>query len=108
MISLCLVIESGTDVRLVEGLARRFDLSMIARRIQGGVEISHPPCEAVPIAVGPASRLKFALFVWRHLRENRQQIDRVVVQGYGPAALAANLAGRFNGFPTAMLVCSSV
>jgi glycosyltransferase involved in cell wall biosynthesis len=108
MTSLCFVVESGTDVRLVEGLARRFDLSIVARRIEGGVEISHPPGESVPITVGPASRFRFALFVWRHLRANRQQIDRVVVQGYGPAALAANLAGRLNRIPTAMLVCSPV
>lgn len=108
MISLCFVVESGTDVRLVEGLAKRFDLSIVARRIEGGVEISHPPSEAVPTVVGPASRLKFALFLCRYLRANRRQIDRVVVQGYGPAALAANLAGRLNGTPTAMLVCSPV
>lgn len=108
MISLCFIVESGTDVRLVEGLARRFDLSVVARRIAGGVEISHRPSEPLPVAVGPASRFKFALFVWRYLRRNRQQIDRVIVQGYGLAALAANLAGRFNKLPTAMLVCSPV
>jgi glycosyltransferase involved in cell wall biosynthesis len=108
MTSLHFIVESGTDVRLVEGLASRFDLSILARRIEGGVEISHPPAQSVPVKIGPASRLKFALLVWRHLRAHRQQIDRVIAQGYGLAALAANLAGRVNRIPTAMLVCSPV
>jgi glycosyltransferase involved in cell wall biosynthesis len=108
MISLCFVVESGTDVRLVEGLAERFDVNILARRIGGGVEISHPPSPPVPTAVGPASRFKFAIFVWRHLRAHRGNVDRVIVQGYGLAALAANLAGRVNRIPTAMLVCSPV
>jgi glycosyltransferase involved in cell wall biosynthesis len=108
MTSLCFIVESGTDVRMVEGLAERYDLPIVARRIEKGVEISQPPSEPLTITVGPASRLKFALFVWRYLLRNRQQIDRVIVQGYGLAALAANLAGRFNNTPTAMLVCSPV
>lgn len=108
MTRLCFIVESGTDVRLVEGLARRFELSVVARRIRNGVEISQPPSESLQVAVGPASRFKFALFVWSNLRSNRQLIDRVIVQGYGLAALAANLAGRFNRIPTAMLVCSPV
>src|SRR5688500_4827311 len=106
MMSLCFIVESGTDVRLVEGLASRFDLSILARRIEGGVEISHPPAANVPFVVGPASRLKFALVVWRHIRANRAKIDFVIVQGYGLAALAANVARRFARIPTAMLVCS--
>jgi glycosyltransferase involved in cell wall biosynthesis len=108
MTSLCLIIESGTDVRLVEGLAERFDLSLLARRIEGGVEISHPAGRNLPLVIGPASRLRFALRVWRHLRAHRTRIERVIVQGYGLAALAANLAGRFNRTPTTMLVCSPV
>ncbi|MBA3256908.1 MAG: glycosyltransferase family 4 protein [Pyrinomonadaceae bacterium] len=108
MTSLCFVVESGTDVRLVEGLAERFDLSILARRIEGGVEISQPPVKSIPCVVGPASRVKFALLVWKYLREHGQQIDCVIVQGYGMAALAANLAGRLNRTPTAMLVCSPV
>lgn len=108
MTSLCFVVESGTDVRLVEGLARRFALTVIARRIEGGVEISRTPAVTVPVEVGPASRIKFALFVWRHLLAHRKHIDRVIVQGYGPAALAANLAGRWQRTRTAMLICSPV
>lgn len=108
MTSLCFIVESGTDVRMVEGLAKRFDLSVVARRIEHGVEISHTPSEPLPVAIGPGSRFKFALFVWKYLRKNRHQIDHLLVQGYGLAALAANLAGRFNNIPTAMLVCSPV
>lgn len=108
MKSLCFIVESGTDVRLVEGLAQRFDLSIVARRIEGGVEISQTPNTAIPIVVGPDSRLEFARFVWRHLRKHRDELDLVLVQGYGLAALAANLASRFNRIPTAMIVCSPV
>ncbi len=105
---LCLIVESGTDVRLVEGLAERFNLSIIARRIEGGVEISQPPGMAVASHIGPASRLGFARFVWQHLRTHRAEIDAVMVQGYGLAAFAANVAGRVNGKLTMMLVCSPV
>src|SRR5208337_1740154 len=103
---LCFIVESGTDFRIVEGLAERFDLTVLARKIVGGVEISHPPGEPVHTFVGPASRLGFALHVLNHLRDQRSRIDYVIVQGYGAAALAANVASRLSGKPTAMLVCS--
>lgn len=105
---LCFVVESGTDVRLVEGLAERFDLTILARRIEGGVEISRQPEAAVAVTVGPASRLRFASLVFRHLLANRRRIDSVLVQGYALAALAANVASRLTGAHTAMLVCSPV
>ena len=105
--TLWLVVESGTDVRLVEGLAVRAPLSILARRIPGGVEISHAPSRTVPTVVGPASRTAFARLVWRTVRPLGPSY-RVVVQGYGLAALAANLAGRLTGTPTFMLVCSPV
>ena len=104
----CFVVESGTDVRMVEGLAERFDLIIIARTIKGGVEISHPPRKVIPTILGPPSRTQFARMVWRQLRESTRSIDYVIVQGYALAALAANLAARFTGAPTAMLVCSPV
>lgn len=103
---LCLIIESGTDVRLVDGLCERFELSIIARRIEGGVEINHKPSQPVNTRVGPSSRLKFALLVWRHMFRYREVIDLVVVQGHGLAALAANFAGRLFRIKTTMLVCS--
>jgi glycosyltransferase involved in cell wall biosynthesis len=106
--SLCFIVESGTDVRLVEGLAQRFALSIVARRIEGGVEISQTPNTEIPIVIGPASRFAFARFVWRHLRKHRNELNLVLVQGYGLAALVANLAGRFSRVPTAMIVCSPV
>jgi glycosyltransferase involved in cell wall biosynthesis len=101
------VVESGTDVRLVEGLAARCDLEVLARRIPGGVEISQPPGGPVAVRVGPASRARFALLVLRALLFGRRG-DHVLVQGYGAAALAANLASRLTGTPTTMLVCSPV
>jgi glycosyltransferase involved in cell wall biosynthesis len=101
-----LVVESGTDVRLVEGLAERCTLTVHARRIPGGVAVSRPPAGGTPVALGPASRPRFAAEVLASLLRARH--DHVLVQGYGPAALAANLASRVTGVPTTMLVCSPV
>lgn len=103
---LLLVAESGVDVRLVEGLAESFELSVLARRIEGGVEVSQPPRAGVGVEVGPASRAGFARTVFKTLRRRRESFDCVVVQGYGAAALAANLAGRAARLPVLMLVCS--
>lgn len=105
---LCFIVESGVDVRLVEGLSSRFDLTIVARRIEGGVEVSHPPAGEVRALVGPSSRLAFARFARRHLLERRAEIDSVLVQGYSLAALAANVVGRATGTRTTMLVCSPV
>ncbi|MET0626292.1 MAG: glycosyltransferase [Pyrinomonadaceae bacterium] len=103
---LLFVVESGSDVRLIEGLAEGFELSILARRIPGGVEISHAPGVSVPTNVGVASRVGFAQEVLRTVWRRRAELDCVVVQGYGAAALAANLAGRAAGLPVFMLVCS--
>jgi len=101
------VVESGTDVRLVEGLAARCSLRVLARRIPGGVEVSREPREPVDTWTGPASRGRFARAAFSRLR-SLSAADRVIVQGYGPAALAANLAAQVTGARTIMLVCSPV
>jgi glycosyltransferase involved in cell wall biosynthesis len=103
---LVFVVESGTDVRLAEGLASLYDLTILARAIPGGVAISQEPSIPVRTVLGPASRLGFARAVYRHLRAHRSGIDLVLVQGDALAALAANLASRLSGTKTAMLVCS--
>ncbi|MEJ7810663.1 MAG: glycosyltransferase family 4 protein [Gemmatimonadaceae bacterium] len=103
----CFVVESGTDVRMVDGLTEHFDVSIIARRITGGVEVNWEPRVAVPTTIGPSSRAGFARLVWRSLRR-RGGFDIVMVQGYGVAALVANVASRMSGTPTLMLVCSPV
>ena len=102
------VVESGTDVRMIEGLAARFDLTVAARRIPGGVEVSQTPQTDVAVDVLPAGRARFAAALPRWLRSRAARVDAVLVQGYGPAALAANLAARRTGVPTFMLVCSPV
>ncbi len=101
-----LVVESGTDVRLVEGLAQRAPLVVLARRIEGGVEISQRLERPVSVSVGPASRAAFAAVALARLLREARPGDRVLVQNYGPAALAANLASGATGTPTFMLVCS--
>jgi glycosyltransferase involved in cell wall biosynthesis len=103
---LCFVVESGVDVRLVEGLGSMFDLTILARKIEGGVEVSHPPAHEVAMIEGPASRAGFARFAARHLWAEREAYDAVLVQGYSLAALSANLVARRTGVPTTMLVCS--
>lgn len=102
----CLVIESGTDVRLVEGIAAQFDVKVLARRIVGGREINHSPVPPVELSVGPSGRLGFAWYTFRHVCRDRATF--VIVQGYGLAALATNIACRLTGGKCCMLVCSPV
>lgn len=104
---LCFVVESGTDVRLVDGLAERFELTVLARRITGGVEISRTPERPFTLLTGPDSRIGFARTVWRRLAR-RSGAGAILVQGYALGALAANLAARVSGARTTMLVCSPI
>lgn len=101
---LAFVVDSGTDVRLVDGLAEHFEVSVFARRIAGGREINWEPTHPVSVRVGPESRLRFAYWASRRLAE----FDFILVQGYGLAALAANLAARHRLHPPVMLVCSPI
>lgn len=105
---LLFVVESGTDVRIVDGLAQRTDLHLLGRTIPGGRVVSRDPEQPIPASVGPASRLRFAALVFRSLTKRRREFDIVLVQGYGLAALAANCASRLTRTPTVMLVCSPV
>jgi len=102
--SICFIVESGTDARLVEGLASRARLTVLARAIPGGRAVSQPT--GVDVVVGPSGRAAFALRTFRELR--RPGCGSVLVQGYGLAAVAANLAARVAGTPCWMLVCSPV
>jgi glycosyltransferase involved in cell wall biosynthesis len=95
-------------VRLVEGLAERFRLSVLARRIEGGVEISQETEAEFALKTGPSSRLRFARATFAEVWRRRAELDAVVVQGYGAAALAANVACRLAGLSSFMLVCSPV
>lgn len=106
MIDVDFVVESGTDIRLVQGLQARTNLRLIARRIPQGRIVSQAPDRPVDILEGPVSRPAFARFVARELARESTGNRVVLVQGYGAAAAAANLAGRLHGFPVFMLVCS--
>ena len=107
LLNLCFIFETGTDFRFIEGLAQRSNLVILGREIENGVMISQPLEMSVPTIVGPPSRSKFAQFVWKYLTENRG-FDYVILQNYGLSAIAANLASRFTGTPTAMQVGSPV
>jgi glycosyltransferase involved in cell wall biosynthesis len=100
--AVCFIVESGTDARLVEGLAARVALTVFARAIPGGRAISQPT--EVTILLAEPGRLMFAWRVFRLLL--RRPCEVVLVQGYGVAALAANIAARLRGMACWMLVCS--
>jgi glycosyltransferase involved in cell wall biosynthesis len=93
---------------MVDNLAARSDLTVVARPIQGGVAVSQTPSRPVRMVEGPPGRARFAAFVFWHLRKAAPCYDAVLVQGYGPAALAANLAARPGGQGAFLLVCSPV
>src|SRR6266849_7762729 len=95
----CYVIESGTDVRTVEGLAARFDLTLVSRRMLDGVEVSHPPDSDFNFVLGPSSRGRFALFAAQFLRNHSSQFDYILAQGYGLTALIANLMSKVTARP---------
>lgn len=105
---LCFVVESGTDVRLVEGLAARAELTVLARAVPGGRVLSRPATCPVQLEVGPSSRAGFGRFVLQRLLAGAGRWDVVLVQGYAVAALAANVAARRTGAPTLLLVCSPI
>jgi glycosyltransferase involved in cell wall biosynthesis len=93
-------------VRLVEGLASLFDLTLIARPILHGVSVSQRPLVPVKTIAGPASFVGFAGAVYCYLRDHRSELDLVLVQGYTLSALVANIASRLWGVKTSMLICS--
>lgn len=101
---LTFVVETDTDVRLVEGLDKWFDLMVLGRPQEGRIKISQPLSGKVMLEEGPPGRLAFARWVRTRLQSRGGTF--VLVQGYGLAALGANLAARATGAPTAMLVCS--
>ena len=103
--SICFIVESGTDTRLVEGLARRARLTVLARAIPGGRAVSQPTDVDV---VDRASRARRVCRGGRSGELWGRGCGSVLVQGYGLAALAANLAARIKGKPCWMLVCSPV
>ena len=104
----CFVVDSGTDVRLADGLAEGTTLRILARTQPSGREISQPSRHALNVETGPAGHAAFALFVLRRLLALRRDTDFVLVQGYGPTAAFANLAGRLTRMPVLMLVCSPI
>ncbi|MGH9370285.1 MAG: hypothetical protein ACRD15_02005, partial [Vicinamibacterales bacterium] len=99
------IVESGTDARLVEGLATHVNLEVLARAVPGGRAVSQPT--AVPVTVAAPGRVAFAWRVFQTLLRAESH-DVVLVQGYALAALAANLAARLRGNACWMLVCSPV
>jgi glycosyltransferase involved in cell wall biosynthesis len=103
--NICLVIETGTDVRLIEGLASRSNLTVIYRQT-GKSFVSQPTDAVIELIEGPSSRIKFAQFTVEYLTQNPDRFDHIISQNYGLSALAANTAARITKTPTSMLVCS--
>lgn len=94
-------------MRLVEGLAQRFDLTLVIREAFGTRSISWPPVhEAFNRVPGPAGRATFTAFALRWLHQHRTRYDAVLVQNHGLAALAANVARLRSHATTFQLICS--
>jgi glycosyltransferase involved in cell wall biosynthesis len=106
-LSLTFVVESGTDIRLVEGLDRHFNLEVICRDIRNGFHLNWKPRPDLPVKVGPAGRLSFGSFLVRELFA-RPAPDILLVQGYATAALVVNVVARLRRAMPVMLVCSPV
>ena len=104
---MCFVVESGTDVRMIEEFSQRYGLTVLVRRIRNGVAVSHSPEGIAKVVEYPPSRLLFGWHVFRRLFFARE-FDVVVVQGYLLAALAANVASFLTRTSTYMLVCSPI
>lgn len=104
----CFVVDSGTDVRLADGLADRTRLRILAREIPGGRVISQRTRHEIDLEVGPAGHVAFAAFAARRLFGLRRDHDVVLVQGHGPTAAIVNLVSRITRRPALMLVCSPV
>ena len=103
-VTVLFIVESGTDARLVDELSARVSLRVFARAVPGGRAVSQPT--DAPVEIGATSR---AVFAWQAFRTAlTSRWDVLLVQGYGPAALAANLAARWRRRPCWMLVCSPV
>lgn len=100
--------ESGTDVRLVEGLARSFQLTLLLRPAFNGREVNWPVAEGVEVRIerGPSGRASFAGYAALWLQRHRTEIDAVLVQNVGLSTVAANVAKLVTGTPTLALVCS--
>lgn len=103
---LLFVVDSGTDVRLVDELATRTELRVLARAIPGGRVVSQHTRHEPSVEIGPSGHAAFASFAAHRMLALRQQTDVVLVQGYGPAAAVANIAARMSGVRASMLVCS--
>ena len=67
------VVESGTDVRLVEGMAARWPLTVVARRIVGGREISQSTTARFDMQAGPPSFIRFGVHVAIRILMNRRR-----------------------------------
>jgi glycosyltransferase involved in cell wall biosynthesis len=104
MTNVCFVVESGTDARMLEGLAARVNLTAFLRAVPGGRAVSQST--RVRVQYGSTNRLLFAVQALRWLLKH--PYDAVLVQGYGIAAFAANLACRLRRKPCWMLICSPV
>ncbi|HYO70319.1 MAG TPA: glycosyltransferase family 4 protein [Archangium sp.] len=105
---LVFICESGTDVRLVTGLKQRFELTLLLRPAFGPRTINWKDegPEPVRIVEGPAGRVAFAAFAGAWLVRHRAEVEAVLAQNAGVAALAANACRGLTRVPTFMLICS--
>lgn len=101
------VVESGTDIRLIRGLARVFELTVLLRPVPSGRAINWPYDGQTPVDFrdGPASRIQFAAWAARQLRSVAPG-SAVLVQNYGPLAATISAACRTRRLHCVLLICS--
>jgi glycosyltransferase involved in cell wall biosynthesis len=105
---LIFICESGVDVRIIQGLSKRFRFSILIRPAFGDCTITWPYEGEFPVEIlsGPSGRLAFALYTVKWLVSHGSSYDLVIAQNYGLAALAANFARLITGINTLLLICS--
>lgn len=104
---LLFIVESGTDVRMIDGLARHFEVTVFARSIPGGAAVNHKPSSPVRIIEGPPGRWPFAWAAAGWVRRLTAR-DRaaILVQNEGLTTLLVHLLTSPGAGSRTVLLCS--
>lgn len=97
------VLDGMQDVRLVEGFASRFDLTLLVPSSIGDRVLTWPAQrDGFRTAILPGGRAGFVLRAARWLVRERTAYDAIIAAEELTAALAANLAGLRTGQPVVL------
>lgn len=102
----CFIAEGMVDVRLIDGLSMRCNLTLVTRQAGDNQVTSQPTLANFTRVTGPPAHLSFGFFVWKFLLQHQGAFDSVIVQGYGISAFAANIALYQRRAALFLLVCT--